>query len=75
MITLYTKPNCPHCNAAKNKLNNAGVDYQTINLAEDTDALAMVKDYGFTQAPVIQDKDLVLHMLHQIDDAIKKETN
>ena len=52
-ITLYTKPNCVQCNATKRALDKHGLDYETIDLTEDVNALDRIKDMGFQQAPVV----------------------
>ena len=52
-ITLYTKPNCVQCNATKRALDKQGLDYETIDLTEDVNALDRIKDMGFQQAPVV----------------------
>ena len=35
-ITIYTKSNCPNCVAAKQLLKSKGLDYQEINLDDET---------------------------------------
>ncbi len=52
-ITVYTKPMCVQCDATKRQLNKQGLDYVTVDLTEDADALEYVKGLGFAQAPVV----------------------
>nr|WP_282922355.1 glutaredoxin-like protein NrdH [Mobiluncus sp. Marseille-Q7826] len=52
-ITLYTKPNCVQCNATKRALDKQGLDYETVDLTEDVNALDHIKSLGFQQAPVV----------------------
>lgn len=52
-ITLYTKPNCVQCNATKRALDKQGLDYETVDLTEDVNALDHIKGLGFQQAPVV----------------------
>lgn len=52
-ITLYTKPNCVQCNATKRALDKHGLEYETIDLSEDVNALDYIKGMGFQQAPVV----------------------
>lgn len=33
-LTLYTMPNCPHCEVAKNALDQYGFDYQCVSTPE-----------------------------------------
>ncbi len=52
-VTVYSKSNCQQCTATIRALNSAGINYQIIDLEEDTAALAKVKALGHYQAPVI----------------------
>lgn len=51
--TLYTKPRCPACEQTKHALQARGVAYDVVDITEDMDALAMIKDWGFRQVPVV----------------------
>lgn len=53
MVTLYTKPNCVQCNMTKKTLDQLGVAYESIDMMENEDALALVKEKGFLAAPVV----------------------
>lgn len=53
MITVYSKPNCMACNFAKKYLEDKGVEFKEINVFEDAEALAMLRDKGFSQMPVV----------------------
>lgn len=53
MITLYTKPQCPYCDQAKTWLTRNGIDYKSVNVAEDEVALAMIKEQGHRSVPQI----------------------
>lgn len=52
-ITVYTKPNCPQCEATKRSLNRAGLAYNTIDITTDEHALNLLQQAGFKQAPVV----------------------
>lgn len=54
-VTVYTKPNCPHCKIVKAKFKKYNVPYQEINILQDADALELIKAHGFTAAPVVTD--------------------
>jgi glutaredoxin 3 len=53
MITVYTKPNCPYCVKAKAWLENNNIEYQEINIVEDTNAITMLKEHGHKTVPQI----------------------
>lgn len=52
-ITVYSKPACVQCNATYRALDKKGVAYDVIDITEDAEALARVKDLGYMQAPVV----------------------
>lgn len=52
-ITVYSKPSCVQCNATYRALDVQGIDYEVIDLSEDTSALERVKALGYMQAPVV----------------------
>lgn len=53
MITVYSKPDCMQCEFAKKYLNDKGVKFKEINVFEDNKALAMLRDKGYSQMPVV----------------------
>ena len=53
MIIVYSKPNCMACNFSKKYLEDKGVEFKEINVFEDAEALAMLRDKGFSQMPVV----------------------
>ena len=53
MIKVYSKPNCMSCNFAKKYLNDRGVKYEEIDVFKDAEALAKLRDKGFSQMPVV----------------------
>ena len=53
MITIYSKPNCMQCNFAKKYLDNKGVPFKEIDVFKDKEALAMLRDEGYSQMPVV----------------------
>jgi glutaredoxin-like protein NrdH len=52
-VTVYTKPACVQCTATKRKLDELGVEYETIDLLTTEGALEEVKALGFQQAPIV----------------------
>ena len=53
LVTVYTTPNCGGCGLTKMVLDKEGIDYEVVDLSEDEQALATVKDLGYSQAPVV----------------------
>ena len=53
MIKVYSKPNCMQCSFAKKYLDNKGVPFKEIDVFKDKEALAMLRDKGFSQMPVV----------------------
>lgn len=53
-VTVYTKPDCPQCNATVRKLDELHIGYELVDLTADENALAYVRDdLGHAQAPVV----------------------
>lgn len=52
-ITVYTKPSCVQCNATYRALDAKGLNYTTVDLSDDEEALEAVKALGYLQAPVV----------------------
>lgn len=54
-VKVFTKHGCPQCNMTKSVLDGEGVEYELINVQEDAEAMAYVKDeLGITSMPVVQ---------------------
>ena len=53
MIKVYSKPNCIKCEMVKRYLIDKGVKFNEIDVFEDAEALAMLRDKGFSQMPVV----------------------
>lgn len=53
MITVYTKPRCVQCDATKRYLDAKGLEYKTVDISIDTDALNTLIEKGFKAAPVV----------------------
>lgn len=52
-VTVYTKPQCVQCNATYKALDNAGIEYQVIDITEVPEAREHVMALGYLQAPVV----------------------
>ncbi len=60
-VTIYTKPGCPHCSAAKRSMDKKGVEYQEFNAKADKEALKRMLELngGLRQVPTIVEGDKV----------------
>ena len=52
-VTVYSKPSCVQCNATYRALGKKGVEYQTIDISKNAEALEYVRSLGYMQAPVV----------------------
>lgn len=52
-ITVYSKPACVQCTATYRALEQAGIEYNIIDLSTDDEAVEFVKTLGYLSAPVI----------------------
>lgn len=53
MITVYTTPSCPYCNAAKDLLHNKGISFKEVDVSNDSDFDALEKRTGWKTVPQI----------------------
>lgn len=53
MTTIYTKPACVQCDMTKRMMDQKGIIYKTVDITENTDALDMILEMGFSSAPVV----------------------
>lgn len=54
MVTVYSLPNCVQCDTTKRFLNKNLIEYNEIDLSQDSEAYEKIKGWGFTQAPVVE---------------------
>lgn len=52
-VTVYTKPACVQCNATYRALDKKGIEYKSVDISEDPEALERVRAMGYMQAPVV----------------------
>ena len=52
-ITVYSKPACVQCTATTRALDARGLNYDVIDLTQDTSAMEKVTALGYRQAPVV----------------------
>ena len=60
MIKVYTSHSCFYCTIAKNYLDNLEIEYETLNIQEDIDALDFFVKSGFRTVPQIFVNDTLL---------------
>lgn len=53
MVTVYTKRSCVQCTATFRALDSKGIKYEIKDMSEDPEALALAKELGYLQAPVV----------------------
>ena len=53
VITLYEKSNCQQCRATARYLEDAGLDFTSVSLDDNPQAVDLVKAMGYAQAPVV----------------------
>ncbi|MGK4040782.1 glutaredoxin [Heyndrickxia oleronia] len=54
MVKLYTKTVCPKCMLAKSLFENNGVEYQVINIDQDSESKQKIIDEGFMAVPIVE---------------------
>lgn len=62
-ITVYSKPNCPHCDRVKNQLRQLGYDFHEVNVQQDDEQRTkLVEDWGYQLVPVVEfDGDTIMN--------------
>lgn len=53
-VTVYSKPSCVQCNATYRALGKKGIEYDVVDVSEDSTALAHVLALGYQQVPVVE---------------------
>ncbi len=53
MVRIYTKPSCVQCDATKRMMDKLGIEYSTVDITKDPEALDMLTSKGFSSAPVV----------------------
>lgn len=52
-VTVYTKNKCQACNLTKRKLDSLNIEYGVINIDEDEEAKAILKNKNIKSVPVV----------------------
>lgn len=53
-ITIYTKRNCLACEATKKAMDRAGLDYEVIDVSDNTARQQALRECGFRSMPVVE---------------------
>jgi glutaredoxin len=53
VLTVYTKPGCQYCAAAKTYLNENGIEYVEIDITLNEDKIEWLREKGHKALPVI----------------------
>lgn len=56
-ITVYGKPNCPHCDLTKAYLKAKDIQFNYIDVTVDAAALNLIQEHGYQQLPVVSIDD------------------
>ena len=52
-VTVYSKNNCPACEATKKQLDAQGTEYSVVNIEDDDTGFEKVIEMGYNQVPVV----------------------
>lgn len=52
-VVVYSTPKCGQCSMTYKALERAKVDFEVIDLTQDADMMAKLRDMGFKQVPVV----------------------
>lgn len=52
-IVVYGKPMCVQCDATYRQLGKLNIDYDKVDVSQRDDAMNMIKQLGYQQAPVV----------------------
>ena len=53
MVVVYTLPACVQCESTKKLLKKNDIAFETVDLSQDETAMTMVKELGYSAAPVV----------------------
>lgn len=56
-ITIYTKRNCPACEATKKAMDRAGLGYEVIDITDNAARQQALRERGFRSMPVVEVAD------------------
>lgn len=57
MYTVYSKPNCPDCEAVKNTLKSHGFPFEVIDITQDQEGFDKLMSQGLRKLPQVFKQD------------------
>lgn len=55
-VTVFSKPACVQCDATYRALDKKGIEYNSVDISQDAEALAYVQAAGALAAPFVEAK-------------------
>lgn len=56
-VTVYTMPNCQYCKNTKGLLQAKNIPFKEVDVFEDPEGMAKVKELGYQTMPVVVTED------------------
>jgi glutaredoxin-like protein NrdH len=53
MVIVYTLPACVQCDSTKRVLTRSEIPYEEVDLSQDVEAMAYVRELGYSAAPIV----------------------
>ena len=53
-ITVFTKRNCPACEATKRAMDRAGLDYEVVDVSDNLSLQQTLRECGFRRMPAVE---------------------
>jgi glutaredoxin-like protein NrdH len=53
MVIVYTLPSCVQCDSTKRVLTRSEIPYEEVDLSQDAEAMAYVRELGYSAAPIV----------------------
>lgn len=60
-VVVYSTPKCGQCSMTYKALERANVDFEVIDLSQDADMMAKLREMGFKQVPVVMAGEEMWH--------------
>ncbi len=67
MFDLYIMETCPYCKKVMSFLEEKGIEYNKVDIAEKSNEEALIKMGGKRQVPFLVDKDRNIQMYESMD--------
>lgn len=52
-VTVYSKPECVQCDMTKRLMDKEGIEYESVDVLEDVEAMERIRSLGFSSVPVV----------------------